>query len=115
MSRRSCATRWKTNSARRSDAVQPNFDFEQHENLDRVRGKIGRAVLSFCSGRVGRQFHADELRKYVETNAGRYVAPASADRILRDLRQRGWIDYEITSRAGSLYFVKMVKGERCAS
>jgi hypothetical protein len=33
------------------------------------------------------------------------AAPASADRILRDLRQKGVIDYKVLGRRASLYAV----------
>jgi len=75
---------------------------EQAENLERVSGRIGAAILSFCRGRVGKTFHADELRLAVESSCG-HTAPGSADRILRALRAQHRIDYAVLNRAKSLY------------
>jgi hypothetical protein len=75
---------------------------EQPEHLERVFSRIARAILEFC--RDHRQFHADDLRRAVIIATG-ITAPASADRILRDLRQRGVIDYRVVDRRASLYEV----------
>lgn len=74
----------------------------QVENLDRVASRLQGAIIEFCDLYCGRTFHADQLRKYVTTKVG-VTAPGSADRVLRDLRQRGLIDYEVVNRAKSLY------------
>jgi len=74
----------------------------QQENLDRVSERIGPAVLAFCASVGLREFFADDLRRYVRRMAGE-VAPGSPDRVLRDLRQRGLIDYAVVSRSESLY------------
>jgi hypothetical protein len=82
---------------------QDEFDFsEQQQHLERVSSRIGRAIIGFC--RAHRRFHADELRKAVVDETG-IAAPASADRILRNLRQRGVIGYKVVSRSESLYEV----------
>lgn len=81
---------------------------EQREELDRVRSRIGFAVLCFC--REHRSFHADDLRRWVIETAG-IAAPASADRVLRDLRQRGKLNYIVTSRRASQYVVLFVAGD----
>ncbi|MGE5570495.1 MAG: hypothetical protein ACM3S5_15770, partial [Rhodospirillales bacterium] len=65
---------------------QASFDWDGPAHLDRVSSRIGAAVLDFCQAH--RQFHAGELHQHVERATG-VSAPASADRILRDLRQRG--------------------------
>ena len=49
-----------------------------------------------------RRFHADDLRRYVARLTG-IIAPASADRVLRNLRQNRVIDYKVISRRESLY------------
>jgi len=73
---------------------------EQRKNLERVTSAIGIDVLAFCRGRgVDAEFHAAELHEYV----GSHIAPASADRILRNLRQCGHVDYVIINRRASLY------------
>lgn len=72
----------------------------QQENINRVSLKIGKAITEFCSN--NKQFYADDLRKYVSDHIG-YVAPASADRILRDLRQKGILNYRVINRRKSFY------------
>jgi hypothetical protein len=81
----------------------------QEVHLTRVRNKIGPVILAFCASRLedGRpEFHADDLRKYVEAHNG--VAPASPDRVLRDLRQKGELGYQNTDRRKSLYRIDWV-------
>lgn len=87
------------------------FDFDEgHQaNLERVSARIGRAVMQFC--REHQRFHADELRRYVIRETG-IAAPASADRILRDLRQKKYLDYLVLSRRESLYEVLSVRNEK---
>lgn len=85
---------------------QTAFDFEQREHLDRVSSRIGAAVLEFCLAH--RQFRAGELHRHVERATG-VSAPASADRILRSLRQRHVVDYRVVSRRESLYEVLEVR------
>ncbi len=75
----------------------------QAAELERVSERLGRAIVAFCT--PGRSFHADELRAAVKAACGE-VAPASADRVLRDLRQRGVVAYRCTSRSQSLYTVE---------
>jgi len=72
--------------------------------LDAVSSRIGSAILDFCCAQVGQEFHADDLRRFVSQKVG-LCAPGSADRVLRDLRQRGAIDYVCVSRSESLYFL----------
>jgi hypothetical protein len=77
---------------------------KQDEELSRVTSAIGRAILEFA--RVNRTFHAEDLRRAVSNVS--VTAPASADRVLRDLRQRGLISYRVVSRTESLYEVESV-------
>jgi len=88
--------------------TQPGLFDAQAENIQRVRGRIGPAVYAFCCEHLGGEFHGSELKEYVEERA--MVAPASPDRILRDLRQGGFIDYVIVSRSKSLYRITAVYG-----
>ncbi len=89
------------------DDYLPLFD-QQTANLDRVRSKIGLAVLAFAKARLETQpeFVITELYKFVAD--GFSIAPASADRILRDLRQNGQLDYTIVNRRQSRYKVLSV-------
>jgi hypothetical protein len=76
----------------------------QPAQLERVSERIGAAIVGFCKAHLGQRFHADELRAHVEKQCGK-IAPGSADRILRNLRQRKVIGYRLVSRSGSLYEV----------
>jgi hypothetical protein len=91
-----------------SKGKSPDGDFDlfawgdsQGEHLERVRSRIGWVVIEFCE--EGRYFHAQDLRDFVVERLK--VAPASPDRILRDLRQRGLLNYEVIDRRASYYHV----------
>lgn len=73
----------------------------QDVELGRVSERIAAAVVEFCT--PGRTFHADELRQHVAARCA--VAPGSADRILRLLRQQGRVPYRVLNRSKSLYLV----------
>lgn len=75
-------------------------------HLIAVSSRMAPAILAFCAARVGQCFHADDLRAYV--TAQMPGAPGSADRVLRDLRQRGYVSYVVENRAKSLYRVLRV-------
>jgi uracil-DNA glycosylase family 4 len=77
---------------------------EQAEELERVSARISAAVFAFLE-RIGvaGSFHAEALRDWVVSEIR--VAPSSADRILRDLRARGSIDYKVLNRRQSLYYI----------
>jgi len=49
------------------------------------------------------RYTATDLRQYVQLRVGGYVAPGSPDRIMRNLRHKGKINYELVSRSKSLY------------
>jgi hypothetical protein len=76
---------------------------EQTENITRVNQAISRYVAAFLDAHLNQEFHVDDLRQYVSANVEGYVAPASPDRILRDLRQRNKVNYVVVSRSKSLY------------
>lgn len=68
---------------------------EQQENLERVSKTIAGAVFAFCIDHEdGREFTANELFGFVRQHHPN-VAPDSPRRILTDLRERGFINYEI--------------------
>jgi hypothetical protein len=50
----------------------------------------------------GAEFHAQDLRDHV-TALVPNTAPSSPDRILRDMRQRGEVQYVVVSRRDSRY------------
>ena len=77
---------------------------QQELNLSRVKAAIGARIVRFIAERLAfgpSQFHAQDLRDYV--SAVHPTAPASADRILRALRQEGRVNYAVVSRSKSLY------------
>ena len=78
----------------------------QSGHLGRVRSKIGAAIMAFCRERS--TFHADDLHAHVNATCGA-TAPASADRVLRDLRQDGQLDYVVEDRRRSAYRITFVK------
>jgi len=83
---------------------------EQDENLDRVTARIGVAIVAFFRARTEmdqRDFHVEDLRIYVRSQIG-MIAPASSDRVMRSLRQEGFINYSVISRANSLYRIEDV-------
>ena len=71
-------------------------------HLDSVSDRIAGAIVRFCKAHAGLEFYADDLRCHVTAQVGS-VAPGSADRVLRDLRQRGIVSYHVVNRAKSLY------------
>jgi len=74
----------------------------QKVNLERVKSKIAPIIVEFFEDRVaGFEFHMGELQRYVGAKA--QVSPDSPSRILRDLRKKGILDYEIISRPKSHY------------
>jgi hypothetical protein len=84
---------------------------EQKENLDRVASRINGAVLLFCQLNLADQmglFYMEDLRLYINRSCGLEVAPDSPGRILRNLRQRGLVEYRVLSRKDSLYELEWV-------
>ena len=72
------------------------------EERSRVYGKIAPVILAFARDNAGEAFHAEELRQHV-TQYAPELAPSSTDRILRQLRQEGKLDYVVLNRRQSLY------------
>lgn len=81
---------------------QESLFAEQEEQLDRVRSKIAPVILRYFQDKpTGFEFHMADLEAYVRSASG--GAPDSPSRILRALRQAGYLQYEVVSRAKSLY------------
>lgn len=75
---------------------------EQKRQLARVRGHIAESVLEYARMvGTGATFSVESLQRFVRGRAR--AAPASPDRILRDLRRRGELDYVVVSRTNALY------------
>jgi hypothetical protein len=78
------------------------LDWRQDSELARVSSRIALAVLSFCRSHAGEEFFADDLRAHVAQACGK-SAPDSASRVLRDLRAKGLVSFEVVNRAQSRY------------
>lgn len=81
---------------------------EQGAQLERVTSELAQRVLAFCEVRRKinePRFRADELREHINLS-GVAVAPGSPDRVLRELRKRGLVDYEVIDRRRSIYELK---------
>src|SRR5688500_9265636 len=89
---------WRARPGRRADMLG-----EQAQELERVSRRIGATIVQYCEGLLaeGRaSFHVQELEAFVRDRVPE-MAPGSPCRILRDLRQRGVVDYKVESRRGS--------------
>lgn len=76
----------------------------QQEQLERVATKIAHHVLAFCRARMESaqlEFRMEELQEYVRARVG--IAPDSAGRILRHLRQQQLVEYHVINRRASIY------------
>jgi len=74
--------------------------------LKAASARIGEAVKTFFGRRLSSvepRFYANDLRIFVNASIAGLAAPGSADRIMRDLRQRGEIKYMLLNRAKSFY------------
>lgn len=88
--------------------VTPNIE------LKAVGSRIGEAIQLFYDNRMAANmphFRAEHLRVFVETVVGK-SAPGSADRILRDMRQAGKLNYKIINRSKSEYMFLPVVGTK---
>lgn len=81
-----------------------------NQELERVSLNLNQAIINFWKQRLlknettieGNRFTATELRQFVQVqNFG--TAPSSADRIMRSLKNKGVINYEVVNRSKSLY------------
>ncbi len=80
---------------------------EQKRQLERVKVSIADVIIEFFRlRRVGDRFFASELHAFVRDHA--QIAPASADRVMRDLRKSGQVNYCVISRSRSEYRVESV-------
>lgn len=75
---------------------------DDQEERARVYARIAPLIIEFRLACLDSTFHAEELRCYVLTRLPS-VAPSSPDRILRELRLNGVLDYVVVNRRQSLY------------
>jgi hypothetical protein len=88
----------------------------QQNELGRVKTNIGELVESFILHRwqTGQpRFHMRDLHDYIFTRT--HIAPASPDRILRQLRQEGKFDYKVIDRRASCYQITTIGNSRISS
>lgn len=78
-------------------------DDDDPSERGRVYGKIAPLIMAYYNAHVGKAFHAEDLRQYVLLFAPGDVAPSSPDRILRELRLEGKLNYVVINRRSSLY------------
>ena len=76
----------------------------QHRGGLRVVDALDEDLVRTHLRRLRNDRPGDHRPSRVRARVGE-TAPGSADRVLRDLRQRGSIDYEVVSRRSSLYRV----------
>ncbi len=86
-------------------SVQLSFA-DQPEERERVHVRIGPSIVEFARNHQ-RPFFMDDLRRHLTLTVG-IVAPASPDRILRQLRQQKKLDYIVVDRKRSLYLITEV-------
>lgn len=79
-----------------------------NSHVERPLDKLSRAVLSY-SRLIGTEvdFRMDDLNKYIEMLKVK-CAPDSPGRILRMLRNKELLDYEVVNRAQSRYRFKEI-------
>lgn len=81
----------------------------QTTELNRVSNNIRGHILTFLKIRLATVqpfFCMQDLHEYIRKNAR--IAPASPDRVLRQLRKDGKVEYRVISRAASKYLVLTV-------
>lgn len=84
-----------------AQAIQPR-------ELSRCKASIAPLILKFFDSRgIGYRFHMSELTEYVRARTP--IAPDSAGRVLRDMRQAKEINYRVVDRRQSLYQIEEVE------
>jgi hypothetical protein len=76
-------------------------------HLQRVSDRIEKLVFSFCAKHV--EFHMQDLTDWVRAKI--QIAPDSAGRILRAMKAKGLVDYEIINRRASLYRIRNIQAQ----
>ena len=77
-------------------------DNDSPADRERVYDRIAPLIMVFHHRCGEEPFHAEELRTFVRDRVPE-IAPASPDRILRQLRLEKRLDYEVINRSASLY------------
>ena len=77
-------------------------DNDSPADRERVYDRIAPLIMEFHQRCGEEEFHAEELRTFVRDRVPE-IAPASPDRILRQLRLEKRLGYEVVNRRASLY------------
>lgn len=93
-------------------AADPGYAQTQRRELKRVRKTIAPIIVKWCKEREGESFELDVLQLHVWAMTRGTSNPSSVDRILRDLRKRGVIDYVCINRRESRYRIRAVHPEK---
>ena len=89
--------------------VMPLFDDQQAAELARVKAKLDPLVLAFfATKQPGDLFTMNSLTDFVKAQRSSGVVE-SAGRVMRDLRKKKALNYELVSRSQSLYRVLAVE------
>jgi hypothetical protein len=76
--------------------------FDSPADRARVKSRLAPAIRQFCERiGVGGRFHMTDLAGFVAIR--HEAAPGSAERIFREMRRAGEIDYRVVHRRESLY------------
>jgi hypothetical protein len=88
----------------------------QQSELGRVKTNIGELVEAFVLLRWETsqpRFYKRDLHDFIFART--QIAPASPDRILRQLRQEGKFDYQVIDRRASCYQITAIGNSRISS
>lgn len=80
---------------------------DQPRELRRVKKDIAIYVMEFSREQVGHLFHIQEMESYI--SRFKRIAPGSGARILRKLRDEGYIEYRVINRRESAYMISWIK------
>ena len=79
---------------------------EQTKQLERASSRLKESICRFYAQAIYNkkiEFRMTDLYKFVSTDTGGKVAPGSPDRVMRQLKSAGVLNYEVISRSQSTY------------
>lgn len=83
---------------------------QQSTELDRVSTRLAATILCFvrhCVANDEAHFFMSDLLAHVSAQV--QCAPGSPERVLRDMRAKGQLDYKCVRRSNSLYKILSIK------
>lgn len=86
---------------------------EQATQMAHVMGRVAKLVMAFARRKKRPyDFNAKDLQVYCEERTGEHhIAPGTADRVLRQLRKDGRLNYVVLDRTKSLYRMLSVESD----